>query len=193
MYYFHFCSEYQTGVHSHRMLLLFSLQGSRMAHWLSNQKEISFSHLYLGTALFMLVQASVVRTGAESIHSWPHVSQLKSSTYAAATKSSDAWSGIRKQLRLRWLWCLALEEQFFPKVMGQGQGWAKIKDFLPPAVPARTLTEPDPALQIPYSYVAWYSHLVSGNVSVFLALDVTCSWSLWLKKKKNLFYYQFPY
>ena len=61
-----------------------------MAHWFSDQEETSFSHLYMGTALFTLVQAPVVETGTESIISWLHIPQHKSSAYAAATESSDA-------------------------------------------------------------------------------------------------------
>lgn len=87
-------------------------------------------------------QTLVMKTGAESVLSWPHVPPHKSSACAAAIESNDSWSGIRKLLCLWWLWCLALGEQFFSWVMGKPSSWAEarggreIKAFLPSAVPS---------------------------------------------------------
>lgn len=176
IYYFYFCFGDQTWAYSHRTLLLFSLlriHSGLLAFWSGGDIPLS-----------PLCGHSCVHTcSSTSGGIWGRVYILlashKPSAYSAATESSDAWSGIRKLLCLWGPWCLVLGKQVFSWVMGWGQWWDRVKS-VPPL--CSTQLEPDPALQILYSYVAWYIHLVSGNVSVFLALDSICTWSLWLKK-----------
>lgn len=116
---------------------------------------------------------------------WQHLCFSVSQYTLCLCCSQAQWypSGVRKLLCLWWPWHLALGEQVW--VMGKASSWSEargvtdIKDPLFLWHPVRTwFTGAGLGLQL-YSFIAWYSHFVSGSISVFLALDSICTWSLW--------------